>query len=85
MNIEIIPRIAKIIEHLGQIQDSHSVPGPIGGGEPGGYLFGDDGAKRTFVSIADFEAWLNIRLALRDKSIDTPLWFSATRIYVDGI
>ncbi|KAE9376650.1 hypothetical protein N431DRAFT_501459 [Stipitochalara longipes BDJ] len=67
---DIIPRITKIIEHLGQIQDSHAVPGPIGGGEPQGYLYGDDGAKRAFSSTADFQAWLNIRLALRDKSIN---------------
>ena len=70
VKIDIIPKIAKIIEHLGQIQDSHPVPGPIGGGEPEGYLWGDDGARTTFSSVADFEAWLNIRLALRDKSIN---------------
>ena len=67
---DIIPRIAKIIEHLSQIQNSHAVPGPIGGGEPQGYLFGDDGARRTFASEPDFEAWLNVRLALKDKSIN---------------
>jgi thiamine kinase-like enzyme len=109
---DIVPKVAKIIKHLGQIQDSchvlrtgvyiasspplghhHSyiylhkdhiststacpgrdnsqpVPGPIGGGEPEGYFFGDDGARRSFASVADFEAWLNTRLALRNKSID---------------
>ena len=67
---DIVPRVAKIIKHLGQIQDSQPVPGPIGGGEPEGYFFGDDGARRSFGSVADFEAWLNIRLALRNKSID---------------
>ncbi|PMD63973.1 uncharacterized protein K444DRAFT_650930 [Hyaloscypha bicolor E] len=67
---DIVPRVAKIIKHLGQISDSQPVPGPIGGGEPEGYFFGDDGAGRSFASVADFEAWLNIRLALRNKSID---------------
>jgi hypothetical protein len=56
VKVDIIPRIAKIIEHLGQIQDSHAVSGPIGGGEPQGYLFGDDGAKRSFSSTSDFQA-----------------------------
>ncbi len=55
VKVDIIPRIAKIIEHLGQIQDSHAVPGPIGGGEPQGYLFSDDGAKRIFLRPQTFK------------------------------
>lgn len=66
---DIIPRLAKIVAHLGQIQGG-LVPGPIGGGQPEGYLWGDDGARTTFTSVADLEAWLNKRLAVRDKSID---------------
>ena len=68
-NNDIIPRVAKIIAHLGQIQDSQ-VPGPIGEGQPEGYLWGDDGAKTTFTCAADMEAWLNKRLSLQNKSID---------------
>jgi aminoglycoside phosphotransferase (APT) family kinase protein len=67
---DIIPRVAKIIEHLGQIHNTELVPGPIGGGEPEGYFWGDDGARTTFTCREDLEAWLNKRLALRDKSVD---------------
>jgi hypothetical protein len=66
---DIVSRIAQIISHLGQIQDNQT-PGPVGGGQPQGYLWGDDGARTTFSSVADLEAWLNKRLALQDKSID---------------
>ena len=65
---DIVSRVAQIIAHLGQIQDS-LVPGPLGGGQPEGYLWGDDGAKTTFNCVADMESWLNKRLALRSKSI----------------
>jgi serine/threonine protein kinase len=68
-NNDIIPRVAKIVAHLGQIQDSQ-VPGPIGQGQPQGYLWGDDGARTTFSSVADMDAWLNKRLSLRNMSID---------------
>ncbi|ESZ97194.1 hypothetical protein SBOR_2450 [Sclerotinia borealis F-4128] len=66
---DIIPRVAKIIAHLGQIQGSQ-VPGPLGRGQPQGYLWGDDGAKTTFTCVADLDAWLNKRLAVRNESID---------------
>ncbi|KAI9748178.1 MAG: hypothetical protein M4579_007290 [Chaenotheca gracillima] len=66
---DIVPRIAKIIEHLGQILGD-GIPGPVGGGEPQGYLWGDDGADAIFGSVEELNAWLNKRLALRDKSID---------------
>lgn len=68
-NVDIIPRVTRIIEHLGKIQGSQ-IPGPIGGEMPEGYLWGDDGARTTFTCVADMEAWLNKRLAIRDKSID---------------
>jgi hypothetical protein len=68
-NTDIIPRVAKIIAHLGQIQGGQ-VPGPVGMGQPEGYLWGDDGARTTFTCVADMEAWLNRRLSLRNKSID---------------
>jgi thiamine kinase-like enzyme len=53
---------------LGQIQDSQPVPGSIGGGEPEGYLWGDDSAKTTFSSVADFDAWPEVRFVWRDNS-----------------
>ncbi|CAD6441666.1 07a799ae-f224-4778-a3ff-73c49bdd67dc [Sclerotinia trifoliorum] len=68
-NVNIIPRVTRIIEHLGKIQGVH-VPGPIGGGMPEGYLWGDDGARTTFTCVADMEAWLTKCLVIRDKSID---------------
>ncbi|KAI9748153.1 MAG: hypothetical protein M4579_007298 [Chaenotheca gracillima] len=66
---DIVPRIAKVIEHLGQILGG-GVPGPVGGGAPQGYLWGDFGAEAIFGSVTDMNAWLNKRLALRDMSID---------------
>jgi serine/threonine protein kinase len=68
-NTDIIPRVAKIVAHLGQIQGSQ-VPGPIGGGEPDGYLWGEHRANTTFTCVADMEAWLNKRLSVRNLSID---------------
>ena len=68
-NKDIISRIAQIVADLGQIQDGQ-VPGPIGEGQPEGYLWGDNGARTTFTCVAEMEAWFNKRLALRNKSID---------------
>ncbi|KAK6595527.1 C6 zinc finger domain protein [Botrytis cinerea] len=53
--------------------DEHTdrqIPGPIGGGQPQGYLWGDNGAGTTFTFTSDLEDWLNKRLAMRGKSID---------------
>lgn len=72
---DIIPRMAQIIAHLGQIQGGQ-VPGPIGGGYAQGHVWGDDGADVTFASVSDFNAYLNKRLAIQKKSIglsDYPL------------
>lgn len=66
---DMIPRVAQIIAHLGQIQGGQ-VPGPIGGGFAQGYLYSDDGADVTFASISGFNAYLNRRLAVYQKSID---------------
>ncbi|OBT66935.1 hypothetical protein VE03_04179 [Pseudogymnoascus sp. 23342-1-I1] len=77
---DIVPRIAQIIAHLGQIGVpnglSDAVPGPIGGGSPRGYLWGEDGAGATFTCVSDLNDWLNKRLKLQKKSInlhDSPL------------
>ncbi|KAM0161259.1 hypothetical protein ACHAPG_002462 [Botrytis cinerea] len=66
---DVITRVAQIIKHLGTIE-SGQIPGPIGGGQPQGYLWGDNGAGTTFTSTSDLEDWLNKRLAIRGKSID---------------
>lgn len=47
---DIIPRVAQIIAHLRQIQGGQ-VPGPIGGGYPEGYLWGEYGANATCLCI----------------------------------
>ncbi|OBT77278.1 hypothetical protein VF21_03484 [Pseudogymnoascus sp. 05NY08] len=65
---DIIPRMARIIEHFGQIQGQ--IPGPIGGGLAQGHIFGDDGADIEFPSVPGFNAYLNKRLAVMKKSID---------------
>ena len=71
---DIVPRVAQIIAHLGQIEVrndlSDLVPGPIGGGSLRGYLWGEDGAGATFTCVSDLDAWLDKRLALQNKSID---------------
>lgn len=66
---DIIPRMAQIIAHLGQIQGGQ-VPGPIGGGLAQGHLFGDDGADVIFTSVSGFNTYLNKRLAIAKKTID---------------
>ncbi|KFY61772.1 hypothetical protein V496_04898 [Pseudogymnoascus sp. VKM F-4515 (FW-2607)] len=65
----IIPRVATIISHLGQITGDQT-PGPLGGGACRGYLWGDDGARTAFSSVSDMNRWLNRRLIIRDESID---------------
>ncbi|KAL2794634.1 kinase-like domain-containing protein [Aspergillus keveii] len=59
--VELVPRVVKIIEHLGQIRDG-TVPGPVGGGVLMGHIFGDDGAKTSFDSIEQMNAYINKRL-----------------------
>lgn len=67
---DLLPRIAKIVAHLGQIQGGQRPPGPVGGGEPQGYLWDDNGANTTFNSIEDLNIYMNKRLKLRNDSID---------------
>jgi aminoglycoside phosphotransferase (APT) family kinase protein len=67
---DIPSRVTKILAHLGQIKGPAPIPGPIRGGEPQGYLFGDDGAKTIFSSIEDLNIYMNKRLKYRNDSID---------------
>lgn len=67
---DIPSRVAKILAHLGQIIGPAPNPGPIGGGEPQGYLFGDDGANTIFSSVEDLNVYMNERLQYRNDSID---------------
>lgn len=66
---DIVQRVVSIIAHLGKVPGDQ-VPGPLRGGKPQGYLWGDDGAKTAFHSIADMNTWLNKRLSLLNESID---------------
>ncbi|KAJ6106666.1 hypothetical protein N7512_010183 [Penicillium capsulatum] len=70
MHRDIPSRVANILAHLEQIIGPAPIPGPIGSGEPQGYLFGDDGAKTTFASIDDLNVYMNKRLHHRSDSID---------------
>lgn len=69
IRLDIIPRMARIIAHLGRIQGGQ-VPGPIGGGLAQGYFYGDDGADVSFASVPGFNSYLNKRLAIYKKTID---------------
>ncbi|KAL1967707.1 hypothetical protein VTN77DRAFT_2964 [Rasamsonia byssochlamydoides] len=69
VHTDIVPRVATTIAHLGQIKGG-SIPGPVGTGKLRGYLWGDDGTKTVFNSVADMNAWINKRLALRDQAVD---------------
>lgn len=73
---DIIPRIAKIVQHLGQIQAPEQKPGPINDQGPRGYLWGDEGVRNAFGSVDYLNDWLNRRLTLlnevtkRNDSVD---------------
>ncbi|KUL89800.1 hypothetical protein ZTR_00464 [Talaromyces verruculosus] len=64
---DIVSRVAKIVEHLGQIQaPPEQGPGPITDDRgPKGYLWGDDGVRKPFKSITDLNEWINRRIVLR--------------------
>ncbi|KAJ5730362.1 uncharacterized protein N7483_004870 [Penicillium malachiteum] len=64
------PRVANILIHLGKIisSDSDHIPGPLHGGQPLGYIFGDYGAKTDFTSLNDLTAYMNKRLEYCSQS-----------------
>jgi thiamine kinase-like enzyme len=66
VNIQDKPNIArrtiKAIQHLATIPMPQQGPGPVGGASPCGYLWSDDGARRTFSSAEDMDKWMNTRL-----------------------
>lgn len=70
----IVSRVAKIVEHLGQIQaPPERGPGPITDDRgPRGYLWGDDGVHNPFTSLTDLNDWINRRIILRkmNESVD---------------
>lgn len=43
-------------------------PGPVGGGEPLGYIFGDHGSKTVFTSIENMNVYMDRRLEYRKDS-----------------
>jgi aminoglycoside phosphotransferase len=65
---DILPRIANIITHLGQIKSP--TPGPIDESEPFGYVWGDYGARTAFYSVEDLNVYMNSRLEYRNDTID---------------
>lgn len=66
---DLTSRVANIITHLHGIKGA-DIPGPVGGGIPWGYLWGDEGAKTAFGSTCGVNRWLNKRLGLINKRID---------------
>ncbi|PGH03988.1 hypothetical protein AJ79_07221 [Helicocarpus griseus UAMH5409] len=68
----LMERIANIVVHLQGIKAEavSTSPGPVDGGMPHGYLWGDYGAKRVFHSVSDMNSWLNERLEVIGRSID---------------
>jgi aminoglycoside phosphotransferase len=62
---ELVPRVLNIIKHLGQVRGG-STPGSFGGGVPMGHIYGDDGAKTSFDSVDEMNAYMNKRLAYRN-------------------
>lgn len=60
---ELSTRLASCFQHLWQISATEKVrPGPIGGGEPRGSIWSDDGACTVFQTLLDMERWLNVSL-----------------------
>ncbi|KAL3481251.1 hypothetical protein BJX99DRAFT_253909 [Aspergillus californicus] len=58
---DIVLRLATIVACLGQIRGS--IPGPVDGGIPRDYVFGDEGAQSPFTSSEEMNAYMNKRLA----------------------
>ena len=65
---QIIQRIIRALIHMGTL--TSVTPGPVGGGEPQGYLWSEYGARTTFKTIVDMEDWLNKRLAVCKEKVD---------------
>ncbi|PGG99839.1 hypothetical protein AJ79_08391 [Helicocarpus griseus UAMH5409] len=71
MSKALTKRIANIAAHLQGIKaKDDEAPGPLGGGMPFGYLWGEYGTETVFHSVSDMNSWLNARLKLINKSID---------------
>lgn len=63
--------IKTCLEYLWSIPvPSATQPGPVGGGQPKGYLWGDYGACTTFATTSELEDWLNKRLEI-DRSLES--------------
>ncbi|KAI2080959.1 hypothetical protein LOZ36_006328 [Ophidiomyces ophidiicola] len=64
-------RVSDIQAHLMSIQaEPNTPPGPVGGGLPWGYLWGDFGGNACFNSVKDLNLYLNKRLKHINKSVD---------------
>lgn len=67
---DLLSRIANMVAHLRQIQGGQRPPGPVGGGEPHGYLWGDNGVNTAFNSVEDLNTYMNKRQKLRNDCLD---------------
>ncbi|KAK2873961.1 hypothetical protein FQN49_001964 [Arthroderma sp. PD_2] len=64
-------RVSDIQVHLMSIKvENGTAPGPVGGGSPKGYIWGDFGGNASFSSVEDLNHYLNKRLKHINKSID---------------
>lgn len=64
-------RVSDIQVHLMSVKAQNGTPpGPVGGGFPKGYIWGDFGGNASFSSVEDLNCYLNKRLKHINKSID---------------
>ncbi|KAI4150813.1 MAG: hypothetical protein LQ340_003883 [Diploschistes diacapsis] len=72
---ELSVRLASCLQHLWQIPvPSDFQPGPIGGGEPKGLVWSDDGACTVFETLSDMEDWLNVSLDVDEAMARKGRW-----------
>ena len=56
----VVDSILKALHHLAALPiPIGQGPGPVGGGPPRGYLWGDSGIVSSFASISEMDSWLN--------------------------
>ncbi|MCJ1399198.1 hypothetical protein MMC11_002400 [Xylographa trunciseda] len=68
-------RIASYLRHLWQIPiPANTPPGPIGGGEPRGHIWSDEGACTVFETILDMDNWLNVSLDIDEDMARMGRW-----------
>ena len=68
----VLERIASSLRYLWQIPVPHDeqAPGPLDGGRPKGYVFGDGGCDVAFNTISEMNNWMDDRLVLQKMRLD---------------